>query len=88
MFYNMLEDIITGKNIVPSSIYNLDETGLKTDPRSKKVFVPRRSRDAYLVSAMGGKTMHSVMFCVSATGKYLPPFVVYKVLQLYESWTR
>ena len=87
MCYNMLEDIMTEKNIVPSSIYNLDETGLNTDPRSK-VFVPRRSRDAYLMSTTGGKTMYSIMFCVPATGKYLPPFVVYKALQLYDSWTR
>ena len=31
-----------------------------------------------------GKTMFSVLFCVSATGVYLPPFTVYKSKNLYE----
>ena len=82
MFFNLLEEEIREKNIVPESIYNLDETGINTDPRAKKVFVPHTSRDAYLMSATCGKAMHYVMFYVSATGNYLPPFVIYKRLHL------
>ena len=73
--------------MLSESIYNLDETGINTDPRAKKVFVPRTSRDAYLMSATCGKAMYSVMFCVSATGNYLPPIVVYKGLHIYNTWT-
>ena len=87
MFYSLLEEEIREKNIAPESIYILNETGLNTDPQAKKVFVPRSSRDAYLKSATCGKAMYSVMFCVSATGNYLPPFVVYKGLHLYNTWT-
>ena len=87
VFYNLLEEEIQEKSIVPESIYNLDETGINTDSRTKKVFVPHTSRDAYLMSAICGKAMYSVMFCVSATGNYLPPFVVYKILHLYNTWT-
>ena len=28
------------------------------------------------------------MFCISASGQYLPPFVVYKAAHLYDSWTK
>ena len=77
IFYSLLEEEIREKNIVPESIYNLDETGINTDPRAKKVFVPCTSRDAYPMSATCGKAMYSVMFCVSTTGNYLPHFVVY-----------
>ena len=64
--------------MLSESIYNLDETGINTDPRAKKVFVPRTSRDAYLMSATCGKAMYSVMFCVSAAGNYLPPILSIK----------
>ena len=82
MFYSLLEGEIQKKNIVPESIYNLDETRINTDPRAKKVFVLHTSQDAYLTSASCGKAMYSVRFCVSATGNYLPHFVVYKGLNL------
>ena len=87
MFYSLLEDEIQEKNILPKSIYNLDETEINTDSQAKKVFVPRTSQDAYLMSATCGKAMYSLMFCVFATGNYLPPFVVYKGRHLYNTWT-
>ena len=73
--------------MLSESIYNLDETGINTDPRAKKVFVPRTSRDAYLMSTTCGKAMYSVMFCVSAAGNYLPTIFVYKGLHIYNTWT-
>ena len=85
MFYSLLEEEIREKNIVLESIYNLGETGINTDPQAKKVYVPHTSRDAYLMSATCGKAMYSVMFCVSATGNYLPPFVIYIGLHLYNT---
>ena len=78
-FYDdLLNGIYKENNPDPASIYNLDETGLNTDPRSKEVFVDPKSKDAYLMFATCGKIMYSVLFCCSATGRYLPPFVVYK----------
>ena len=70
-----------------SRIYNCDETGLSTDPISKKIFISKNSRDAYLETPCAGKSMYTVLFCISAAGRYLPPFVVYKSLNLYHSWT-
>ena len=43
IFYSLLGEEIQENNIVPGSIYNLDETGINTDPRAKKVFVPHTS---------------------------------------------
>ena len=78
-FYDdLLNGVYKENNPDPASIYNLDETGLNTDPRSKEVFVDPKSKDAYLMSATCGKTMYSVLFCCSATGRYLLSFVVYK----------
>ena len=53
----------------------------------KKVFINPKSRVAYLMNSNGGKAMYSVLFCASAVGRYLPPFVVYKGKYLYSTYT-
>jgi hypothetical protein len=30
----------------------------------------------------------TVMFCGSAKGATMPPYIVYKAMNLYDSWTR
>ena len=71
----------------PHCIFNLDETGLNTDRRSEPVFVNKDAKNAYLKSPTAGKKNYLVLFCVSATGIYLHPLTVYKVKNLYSSWT-
>ena len=84
-FYEMLKSLIEDGNIVPDSIYNLDETGLNTKPIGAKVFVDPKS--TYLTISNGDKAMYLVLFCVSAVGRYLPQFVVYERKYLYSTWT-
>jgi prepilin-type processing-associated H-X9-DG protein len=73
----------------PSAIYNLDETGLNTDPRSKKCFIRRGAKDAITVSPTSGKTIYTVLFCGNADGTHLlPPFVIYKAKNLHSTWCR
>lgn len=88
-FFDMYEKKLKENDLLdkPHRIYNLDETGLNTDRRSDAVFVRKQSRDAYIKSPTSGKTTYSVLFAVSASGKFLPPFVIYKSKHLYESWT-
>ncbi|KAG8180984.1 hypothetical protein JTE90_024732 [Oedothorax gibbosus] len=86
MYTNVLSE--NGLENAPDRIFNLDEAGLGTDSRTTKVFVPRKSRIAYLKSADAGKAMYSVLFCVSASGNFLPPLTVFKSQHLYESWTK
>ena len=86
-FFDMCEDILDTNN--PKNkhhcIFNLGETRLNTNRRSEALFVPKSTKDAYLKSPTAGK--FSVLFCVSATGVYLPPFTVYKAHYLYQTWT-
>ncbi|KAF0287601.1 hypothetical protein FJT64_013988 [Amphibalanus amphitrite] len=81
-FFSMYNGVLVdlGLEDKPDNIYNLDETGLSTDPRSTRVIVPSKSRDAYLKTASCGKATYSVLFCVNATGNYFPPFVLWKEL--------
>jgi hypothetical protein len=52
-----------------------------------KVLVRRGTSNAYRVQGgSGGKSYTSVMFCASATGSLLPPFVIYKSKRLFHEW--
>ena len=75
-----------GKPIPSSHIFNFDETNFSDDPGSKRaifkrgVKYPERIKDST-------KTSISVMFCGSADGIIIPPYVVYKADGLFNSWT-
>lgn len=88
-FFDMYEELLNENNLLecPERIFNLDETGLGTDARNCGVFVAKNARTAYQRSATCGKTMFSVLFCVSADGKYMPPFTIYKSKHIYDAWT-
>lgn len=88
-FFEMYEKVISDNNLQnsPERLFNLDETGLNTDPRHKGVFVDKKLRSAYLNASSCGKAMYSVLFCCSAAGQFLPPLVIYKGLHLYDTWT-
>lgn len=52
-----------------------------------KVLVHRQTNNAYRIQGgSGGKSYTSVMYCASATGYMLPPFVIYKSKRLYQEW--
>ncbi|XP_065653039.1 uncharacterized protein LOC136080350 [Hydra vulgaris] len=70
----------------PHCIFNLDETGLRTDPTAGKIFVRKTSKTAYYIAPSCGKSMYTVLFCGSANGQCLLPFVVYKAIHLYDAW--
>lgn len=89
-FFDMYEKVINENDLsnAPHRIFNLDETGLNTDPRKGKVYTEKGAANVYQKAATCGKTSYSVLFTAAADGTYLPPFVVYKGLNLYSSWTK
>lgn len=89
LFFEKYQQILEDNDLVnkPEQIFNLDESGLSTDPRNRKIIVPKKSKSSYMLSASCGKAMYTVLFCCSATGEFLPVFIVYKGLHLYGNWT-
>ena len=76
-----------GKGPMPAThIFNFDETNLSDDPGAKKcifkrgVKYPERVMDS-------SKSSTSLMYCGSASGHLLPPYVVYKAEHLWSTWT-
>lgn len=72
----------------PERIFNLDETGLVVDQWARKCFFKRGTKKAVVISPTCGKTMHTLLVCVSASGQLLPPCVIYKGKNLYDAWTQ
>lgn len=60
----------------PSRIYNADETGCPLEPPSGKVLAPRGAKFVYKTGS-SEKTQITVLACMSATGHFLPPMIVY-----------
>ena len=80
VFYNNLCKLLDQHNLwdKPTNVYNCDETGLQLVYKPKKVISVRGKRDVVSqTNCERGETV-SVMACVSATGQYVPPFVVRK----------
>lgn len=75
----------TLKNACPNNIFNFDETNFSDDPGAKKVVVLRGCKRVERIMEHY-KMAVSLMFCISAAGDILPPFVVYKGKHLYENW--
>ena len=88
-FFNMYEKLIEENNFSkrPHCIFDLDETGLNTNRIMEKLFFEKESRHNYVKSPNNMKTVFTVLFCVSATGVYLPPYIIYKSKYLYDKWT-
>ncbi|XP_065642689.1 uncharacterized protein LOC136074311 [Hydra vulgaris] len=74
------------KDVPLSNIVNYDETNLSDDPGKRKVIVRRGTKYPERV-INSSKSSTSVMFAAAADGTILPPYVVYKAMHLYQSWT-
>jgi hypothetical protein len=76
---------ITAKDIPPCNIFNYDETNMQDNPGCVKAIFKKGTKYAEQVRNHS-KSAISVMFCCSATGQLLPPYVVYKGANCYEAW--
>ncbi|XP_037045724.1 uncharacterized protein LOC119081087 [Bradysia coprophila] len=84
-YFKLLENEL--KDVPPQNILNYDETNLRDDPGKKKVIVRRGCK--YPERVMNSsKSSTSIMFSAAGDGTILPPYVVYKAVHLYGSWTQ
>ena len=73
-------------DVPPSNIVNYDETNVTDDPGRKKVITKRGTK--YPERIMNSsKASTSLMCAAAADGTPLPPYVVYKAINLYDTWT-
>ena len=78
-FYAKLASLYARLNILskPMNIFNCDETNITVVHKPGKVVAEMGSKNVWsITSSERGKT-HTVLVCVSATGTYIPPFLIY-----------
>ena len=86
-FYDLVEETIQDLGIQskPQHIWNCDETSFCHDPSQTKVVASKSEKSSRLTAATGRKNT-SVLACVNAAGEKLPPFVIFKGKNLWDSW--
>ena len=86
-FYDKLKTVMDELelNDKPDSIWNLDESGFCHDP-SKTKGLMNSSQNAFRVIMGSGKLNTTILACCSASGRILPPLIIFKAKALWTSW--
>ena len=72
--------------VPPENMWNYDETNFTEDPGAQDCFFRRGTKYAEKVCD-ASKNAISVMFCGSASGEMLPPYIIYKAANCWTGWT-
>ncbi|CAB3246499.1 unnamed protein product [Arctia plantaginis] len=83
-YFQELEESL--KEIDPKNIVNYDETNLSDDPGRKKVIVKRGTKYPERVLNQSKSSIY-IMMAGTAAGELLPPYVIYKANNIYDTWT-
>ncbi|MES9905044.1 MAG: helix-turn-helix domain-containing protein [Sedimenticola sp.] len=76
-FFNKLATILDREKLPATQIYNMDETGMNTVQKPRKVFAETGKRNvSFLTSAERGKNITAVC-AMSASGNYVPPMLIF-----------
>lgn len=86
-FFDLYENIVKELNLLnkPQHIFNLDETSLCSDASTTKV-VSEKNKAVFRHTHGTGRSNTSVLFCISAAGDKLPPYILYKAKHLWDIW--
>lgn len=86
-YFKLLKNTLTDLNLFenPDLIWNLDETSLCLDPSKTKV-VGQINKPCSRTTYGSGKENITVLAGVSASGKKLPPLIIYKGKFIWDKW--
>lgn len=86
-FYDLLANTIMENNLhdKPGQIFNCDETSFCHDPLRTKV-VAAKGTSCHRYTASTGRDNTTVLACVNAAGDKLPPLVIFKAKNMWNSW--
>nr|XP_049704587.1 uncharacterized protein LOC126056252 isoform X1 [Helicoverpa armigera] len=87
-FFEKLGDLITKHNLTPSRIWNLDETGVQTVLKPKKILAEKGTKQVGAIVSAERGTLVTVELAVSALGNSIPPMFVFPRLKYKELFIR
>ena len=78
-FFDILEKLVLENNLEASRIYNVDETGLSTVQRKPRKIIALKGKQQVGSVASGERgTNTTAVCCVSGSGHYVPPMMIFK----------
>ena len=77
-FFDLLESEFEKYEFDGMSIYNMDESGLTTVQKPMKVVSKKGKRQVGSITSAERGSNTTVVCCVSAAGRYVPPMVIFK----------
>ena len=83
-YFDHLDKELEG--VPPGNVWNYDETNLTDDPGNRRIITKRGIKYPERI-INSTKSATSLMFCGSASGEILPPYVLYKAEALWSTWT-
>lgn len=77
-FFTLLENVIDKHKLTPERIYNVDETGISTVPKSQsKILSMKGQKQVGCLSSAERGQLVTAEICFNAVGTYVPPMLIY-----------
>ncbi|CAH2105821.1 unnamed protein product [Euphydryas editha] len=76
-FFDNLKSLMDRYNFEPQQIYNIDETGLTTVHKLKKIVACRGLKQVSKVTSAERGEIVTVCSAINAIGNHLPPFMIF-----------
>lgn len=87
-FFNKLGDVILKHNLLPSRIWNLDETGVSTVLKPKKIVAAKGVKQVGAIVSAERGTLVTVELAANAVGNTIPPMFVFPRLKYKDLFIR
>ena len=82
--FDILEKLIDEHHLTATRIYNVDETGLSTVQKCQKVVAMKGRHQVGAITSGERGTNTTGVFCISSSGVYIPPMLIFKRKRMKE----
>ncbi|CAF4151860.1 unnamed protein product, partial [Rotaria sordida] len=86
-WFQHLHEVLTKYNLFnrPEALWNVDEAGFTDDPGRRSVVIKRNTKHTTSSQSGTGKSHTTLLICTSASGKKLPPYIIFQGAQLWST---
>nr|XP_047137615.1 uncharacterized protein LOC124814102 [Hydra vulgaris] len=77
LFFNKLTELVDNHNITADLLYNVDETGISTVHKPRKVLALKGRHQIGITSGERGVNTTAIC-CMNAVGSFVPPMLIFK----------
>ena len=87
-FYEAVTEVVREGNFQPMDIWNLDETGICGQGKKGEMVIAQLGDKMPSAARSNSRENVTLLLCINAAGKYLPPLYIFKGERLNSEWTQ